>query len=381
MPVKKSVLGKTFKSSLNKQKKKKQTFTPGGGGFPNGIEFGVAKISSMKIDVYGRGDNKGKPYFMMRGVCTSPKTIKLDGDTVDVAGIQDTLVMEPLFDTPTRARKTEAEHIAYLLWILQEMGVDTDDMDDDSLEDGSLFKAILEDKPHAKFRTWKGEATKDFPDPRVNVQFGGIKNDVVSEEGDDDDVVDETDDEVPDETEPDVVDEAGEEEEEAKPAPKKPRRKKKKVAKAEPEPEPEEDEDEDEDEDEGDEDLEELAKAADANDEDEESAAKIMEAATKAGVSEEDAESAANWVAVVELIKEASGGDDEEEPTVEEEEDEDEEISPAKGETYFYKPPRFKKAVEIEITKVLARAKKVSGKTSKGNTYDNVPFDKLSNDS
>lgn len=180
-----------------------------GGSLPAGIENGVAKLVDIKIATYEKGDNKGKPYFMIRGVVVSPKSY----DGIPVEGRQESFVMEPLHSTPSRARKTEDEHIDYMIGVLKNLGVDSDNLEPEEIDDGTLFNSMIEEELYFRFRTWKGQPTEQFPNARTNVSFAGGALDYVNGEVEDD--VEDATEESEEEDEEEVEDEEGEEEEES----------------------------------------------------------------------------------------------------------------------------------------------------------------------
>jgi hypothetical protein len=143
--------------------------TGGGGNFPDGIEMGVAEITSMTIGYHEDGDHQGQPYFMMRGVARQP----VEHKGIKVEGLQDTLIFESLYDTPTRKRKTVQEHMDHVVAVLQDLGLETADLEWEDVESGAVFEPLLAERPHCRFRTWKGDPTPEYPNPRVNVQYKG----------------------------------------------------------------------------------------------------------------------------------------------------------------------------------------------------------------
>lgn len=322
MPAKK----KLNKLATKFNKRKTETIEvehSGGGGFPDKIENGVAEIKSMKIGVFENGANKGKPYFMVRGVAVLPKALD---DGTPVEGCQDTLEMVSLFDTPDRKRKTEDENLDYMIGLLQEIGLDTSDIDWDGLEDGSIFAALLEDPIYVRFRTWKPKPTNQYPNPRVNVTYGGPIHDFVPP--DDEDPVDIADDPADErELEP-------EEPVEVEPAS-------------------------------GEVDWDALAELADTDDDDDETVSaqeQITKYASENGIEAEDYDS---WAEVIEAIN-GSG------------EDEADLVVPEKEEVYQYIPKGSKEAIEVEVvtvnkTKKLCKLKNLDT----GKTYQNVPWDQL----
>jgi hypothetical protein len=142
------------------------------GGLPEGIEGGVAQLVECKFDKVRAGkDNAGEWYFTARGVVKSPLT----HNGHRVYGLQ-TSIIEPLYDTPTRARKTVDEHLAHILNQMRLLGADTADMGIEDLEETAA--ALKEAAPHFQFRTWKGgkqtEGKYKDREPRVQEMWGAL---------------------------------------------------------------------------------------------------------------------------------------------------------------------------------------------------------------
>lgn len=358
-------LGQKGQEALNKHKNDETTY--GQIELPPGIEGGVAQLVDCRFGEYETGDNKGQLYFYAAGIVVDP-TEFTDGDgRVHKVEGQRTSIMEAVCDTPNRGRKTVEEHMTWVLNELRKLGATTAELEDlDNLE--AVCAALKEAKPYFNFRTWKGEATAQFPNPRTNHQWikacewdGGTADNS------------------------DVVDESGAAEEPAKPATKPaaaPPSKKPPVKTAtkapEPEPEPEAtttftDETP----------VEELVTAANAGDTDAQQM--LNDRALAAGCPEEDVTNAADWEAVAALI-EAAG-------TTAEEGGGEAEWKPEVGEIYQYKvidpktkkpvidakTKKEKKAEEVEITAV-DEAKKLVNLKNLTNTklvYKAVPWDAL----
>lgn len=143
---------------------------------PEGIENGVAQIISCSVgEVKAGGKMAGQPYFMMRAAVRHPKT----HNGMSIEGRQDGM-LEMLCDTPDRqSRKTRAEHLEYVYSYLRLWGVDTSKGAGLTGEKAfqwfmSVLAALGQAKPLVEFRTWKGQATSQYPNPRVNVSWGGL---------------------------------------------------------------------------------------------------------------------------------------------------------------------------------------------------------------
>lgn len=163
--------------------KNDETKISNNGELPAGIENGIAQLTEMKFDKTAAGkENAGKLFFYAAGIVKKPKQI-LDasiGDMVPVEGMR-TSIMEVLYDTPTRTRKTFDEHWAWVLNVLRVFGVDTSKIPEDQsyyqrIE--AIVQALKTSKPPIffRFRTWKGAkaTTGQYKDqePRVNHTWG-----------------------------------------------------------------------------------------------------------------------------------------------------------------------------------------------------------------
>jgi hypothetical protein len=183
-----------------------------------------------------------------------------------------------------------------------------------------------------RFRTWQGEPTEQWPNPRVNHQWGGACTYTPDDDGGDA-VVDDTEEDEGD----DEADTPAPVEEETNTI-----------------------------------DLDALAAASDEGDE--EAQSQLADAAFEAGVDEEDVSNAENWTAVAELVK-AVGQDDTEEDT---EEEGDADWQPDKGEVYSYKPPKARKTVDCEVTAVFSGKETCNLKNlDDGKVYKAVSWNKL----
>lgn len=309
MPVQKSSGGLANRFAKRKGQDLPDDVLGGGGNVPAGIEGGVCTLTKLVIDKYKKGTNEGKEYLMISGVVTSPT--EFQGQ--HIAGMQ-VNIMEPLFDTPTRSRKTEAEHTDWARAVIKDLGVDLDDFakPDEAIADGTVQAALIAANVGFRFRSWKGEPATAGPykgkDPMTNYQYrGSTSSDPSASNGSY--VQDDTDGAAP----------ADEE------------------AAAEVE---------------GDE-LDALAEAAPG---DPKVQAKLYKLAMDAGVSEEEF-GEADWDAVPDLIRNAQGGAAGGEAA-----------EPSIGEVYNYKAKGAKNATEHEI--VAASADDVTALGEKGDEED-----------
>lgn len=142
----------------------------GEGGLPPGIDGGVAQVIAIDFGEFSAGTNKGKPFFRATAIVEQP---------VEHAGLRTFLPNqfgEPLCDTATGKRKTFQEHYDFMVQSIgMLLGVQpgqTLDIGYDDVE--PTCQQIVADGPRVRFRTWKGEPTKEFPNPRVNHVWEGL---------------------------------------------------------------------------------------------------------------------------------------------------------------------------------------------------------------
>jgi hypothetical protein len=387
------------------------------------IPQGVALLKECQIREYEDGDNKGKLYWYASGTVLEPTHV----GKIKVKGLQ-TRLSCPLYDTPTRSRKTVEEHVAWVRNQLARLGLNTEGMDAAEFEHAVNTFVPPPDQPPVYFRfsTRKGRKTEIVQEngkwyatdgrqrkgPYVSEEQAKKQNPYAGEEPmtfhEWDGVLEDYEPEEDDETEDDSGEEEGEDVGAAikaspngaakakpaatpKPAPSPPTRgptkpTAKKVAPA-PEPEPEEPFSEFGD-------LASLATQANSGDGDAQQA--LTDMALKAGYTEDDVGGADDWDAVVAMIENPGGGgeassegdEDEGEETEEEEGAAEEEgWSPKVDEVYTYAPPldpkkpsgKRGKAVACIVSAVDEDKKTVSLKGEKNPkvVYKNVPWDKL----
>lgn len=166
-----SALGVQAKKAWEAHKNDETNFSMGSADLPAGIENGIAQLTEIKFDVHKEGDNKGKWFFYAHGTVLEPTEFTDDdGVTHHVEG-RVTKIIESLYDTPSKKRKTLDEHIDWVMNELRKLGLDTSEL---SFEDLEAAAATLKDAgPTFKFRTWSGAPTKEYPNPIVNHQWGG----------------------------------------------------------------------------------------------------------------------------------------------------------------------------------------------------------------
>lgn len=132
---------------------------------PAGIEGGIARLVECKMDVHKDGPNKGQPFFIMAGIVEHPQ--KFNGQKV--AGLRTSQVAEPMYETPSRKRKTWEDHYAWMRDQLYSLGFDIDNLKgtpeqiDQQIMTGMVAMKGDPKNPatwiHFHFRTWKGNNT------------------------------------------------------------------------------------------------------------------------------------------------------------------------------------------------------------------------------
>lgn len=331
-----------------------------GGQLPEGIEQGIAQLTECKFDKYVKGDMAGQYYFQVRGVVVAPN----EHEGIPIEGLT-TMLMEPMCDTPTRSRPEIADHVEWVLNEMRKLGADTEGAESSELE--ALVEALKEEAPYFRFRTWKGDPTDQYPNPRVNHQWGGAC-DFDPETGEDTDTEDNSD----EDEEEEVV--ATKKKASSKGAAKtkttKKSTKKKSASKKI--------------------DLDsisfsDLAEIADDEEHDQcvEAQEKLTEEAEEAEI---DADEHEEWTDLAQALETNSDDEDDETEDDEEEEEEEEDETeeedevepPTKGDTCFYKPPKKRKAVECTVTAVFAKSECCNLKNLADNTvYKKVSWDDL----
>lgn len=158
---------------------------------PGGIRGGIAQLVDMKLDVVKPGkQNAGSIYFYAAGVVHSPN----DVNGIPVKGLR-TSIMEPLYNTPERSRKTPADHLKWIMNELKKLGANLNDLKQVSNIETVIIPALLKAKPFFRFSTEEGEVQKTGPykdkPARIFENWNGMIADYVpGQEGDE--VVDES---------------------------------------------------------------------------------------------------------------------------------------------------------------------------------------------
>jgi hypothetical protein len=143
-----SKLGDRGREAFDSHKSDETTY--GQVNLPGGIENGIARLVDCKFTQIAEGkQNAGEWMFYAAGIVVSPS----EHEGTQILGLR-TMISEPLFDTPTRSRKTIDEHLAWVLNEFRKLGVNTDELSFDDLE--GVAEQLVEGSPHFRFRTWKG---------------------------------------------------------------------------------------------------------------------------------------------------------------------------------------------------------------------------------
>lgn len=193
MPAKQQVSplsGKLKKYNVDKvhaQHKDDEVKFSAGGDLPGGIEGGIAKVKELVIGTYKEGKNAGECFFRAMAVVESPPEFK---------GCQTRIGPEPLCETPDSGgkRKTFDDHYSWVLNEIKKLGDDAkaaiSEMSDPETELPVICEMLAKAGVYIRFRTWQGEATPQFPNPRVNHDWRGKIDGYVSDTSTDDGVTD-----------------------------------------------------------------------------------------------------------------------------------------------------------------------------------------------
>jgi hypothetical protein len=156
------ILAKLMKQGLQKahEQHKADDTTFGFADLPPDIN-GVALFTEGLLKEYKDGDNKGKPYLSLTGIVCKPD---------DLRGARAPLMINLFDGTGAKAKKFD-ERVAQALNEMRKLGVDTKGIKPEQWE--TALKGVAQNKTYFRFRTWKGEATKEYPNPRVQVDFQG----------------------------------------------------------------------------------------------------------------------------------------------------------------------------------------------------------------
>lgn len=302
-----------------------------GGSIPPGIEYGRAKLIIAKFDEYKPGKlNAGKPFVNLQAVVVD---VEDDDPKLKRAIKQRTFNSEDLFDTPKASKiKTFDQHLANLLNKLRyHFGKDTSGVD--SLDDVATILDELEtEQPCFAFRTWKGKPTKQYPDPKLRVDWlehlpdyvapdeseSGVVDNSAGEDTTDDESSTDSDEGSADADDVDTTDDT--------------------------------DSSSDDDSDSSSQ-LDELDELLEKANNDDKAAKKAIEAKGKELGIGEEVKNADSWDAAVELIKEkmaeGEGSSDDDDSS-----QDDEPWVPQVGENYKVKVGTEKKAIDVKVMKV-----------------------------
>lgn len=173
-------LSKYNVQSVHDTHKNDEALQTNAGDLPAGIEMGIAKINDCKIGTYKQGDFTGERFFMVSAICVAVLdeqgnwSSKFNG--MDVKGGRTQIGPEPLCDTPqSRGKKTTFEdHWTFMSDIIK-FRIGQEEafvaMSDPDTELEPLCEAIKSGEIYIIFRTWKGEKTPEFPNPRLQHEW------------------------------------------------------------------------------------------------------------------------------------------------------------------------------------------------------------------
>lgn len=124
------------------------------GDLPPGVE-GIAQLTECTFQKIKEGkENAGEYIFMAAGVCLTPLTFTdKQGNVHQIEG-KHTRIIESVFPTPNKTRKTIKEHFKWIVNELQKLGADTSKVDEYNIE--ALATAVKKSRPFFRYRTWQG---------------------------------------------------------------------------------------------------------------------------------------------------------------------------------------------------------------------------------
>lgn len=117
------------------------------GELPGGIKNGIARLVQCKIVEISKGDHAGKLMFYASGSVVAPT----EHEGVPIKGLF-TSIMEPIYATPTRKRKTVADHIKFVYETLASLGLSLPSLKPETIE--LAMDQLRTVKPFFRFRTW-----------------------------------------------------------------------------------------------------------------------------------------------------------------------------------------------------------------------------------
>ena len=147
------------------------------GGDPPPIDAGIAKLTEIRFSEIEdeSSPNHGKLQFYAAGIIVAPKAVEVNGSMIPVEGLR-TRIIEPLFDTPDKTRKTIKDHLGKVYNELKKLGLDTSSMTLQQIEEA--LPAMVEAGIHFRFRIWKGKVQTTGPyagkEPLANHEWNGV---------------------------------------------------------------------------------------------------------------------------------------------------------------------------------------------------------------
>lgn len=163
------------KAASDKNKKVEVEYDTNGG-LPPGIEGGVAQLDSVTIGKYKKGKSEGKPYVLFSAIVKLP----LEHDGVPTEGMRTSIGPRPIEETEYSSMEDNIVKIQDdFKRLLGPAAVSNPELV--GIENWASTCALLtKAKPTFRFRTWKGEATAQYPNPRVNHTWGKLCDPVAS---------------------------------------------------------------------------------------------------------------------------------------------------------------------------------------------------------
>lgn len=131
--------------------KDNETKMPGGGSLPAPIDNGIAQLVDCRFGQYKEGtDMAGEYFFYAAGVMVAG-----DCKGVPVKGLRTSIGPEPMCDTPKRtSRPTVKDHLDWVLNELRKLGADTSGMESGA-DVEPLAAAVLEAAPYFRVTTFQ----------------------------------------------------------------------------------------------------------------------------------------------------------------------------------------------------------------------------------
>lgn len=119
---------------------------------PPGINNGIARVERVQLMRIKEGkQNAGELMFFARAINVLPTEFK----GLPIEGLS-TSITEPLFDTPSKSRKTFDEHWSYVVNILKMLDPNVADQDFDEIDEiNAYLEEIGNQQPYIRYRTYE----------------------------------------------------------------------------------------------------------------------------------------------------------------------------------------------------------------------------------